>query len=206
LVLVVGKGKLLLFSEPRLFQNGAIDRAAHARLAVRALERIAEHAGTKRVLFEEFSHGEREAGNVFELALGTRARWATLQVVLVGLAWVLFVAFRRRSIVPHEVPPRRSRHEVIDAMASLYLRSGDTVGAYVRLVALSRLRIARSLGLGAQSASAEDLARAVRLRKDEKRGEELRACLAEKDAVSSRALVEGARRLRAVRMDLDGRT
>jgi uncharacterized protein DUF4350 len=205
LELEIGRGKLLLLSEPRLLQNGAIARAAHARLAVRAIERLAAHAHTNKIYFEEFSHGAREANDVIALVLGPRARWPTLQILAVALVWVSFVAFRRRSIVPKEVPPRRSRHEVIDAMASLFFRAGDTEGAARRLIALSRRRIARILGVGAQAATTEELVRSAKLRAGDLRAEELRACLGDDGVGSRRALVERARRLRALRVDLDGR-
>jgi hypothetical protein len=200
LELEVGRGKLLLLSEPRLFQNGAIDRASHARIAVRAVERLAEAGNTRRIYFEEFSHGAREASNVIDLAFGPQTRWITLQIAALGLAWIGLVVFRRRSAVPFEVPPRRSRQEIIDAIASLYLRSGDYAGGWRRLIALSRLRLARAIGLASSTAGIEELVRAVSLRLGPSAGEELRRCLAPDEMRSRRAFVERARKLREIRM------
>ena len=134
----IGEGCLLLMSEPRLFQNAALGRGSHGRIAVRAIERLTERVGATSVWFEEFSHGGREAKTVIDLALKTRARWVVLQLLLAVMAWILFRAFRNRSPIPFKPPPRRSRDEAIDAAASLLLRSGDIEGAARRLVELTR--------------------------------------------------------------------
>src|SRR5262249_8635862 len=126
-----------------------------------------------------------------------------IQIFAVGLAWMLCVAFRRRGIVPREVPRRRSRHEVIDAMASMYLRAGDVEGGWRKLAHLSRLRIARAIGIGASATSTERVAQAIAMRAGERPAEELRAVLARGQVGSRRTFVERAQRLRALRVGLD---
>lgn len=197
-----GRGKLYVLSEPRLLQNGALARAAHAELAVRLVESLAAVNGKKVVYFEEQSHGGREAANIFELSWKTAAKWPLLQLVLVTLLWVAHVALRRRSVVPFEVPPRRSRHEVIDAMASLYLRSGDTPGAAARLAELSRRRIARALGAPQLAGDPAKLAIGAAQRTS-RAPEEIGACLADQGVASTTSLVERAERLRLLRIELD---
>jgi hypothetical protein len=141
LELSLGAGKLLVLSEPRLFHNAVLSRGSHAELAVRIVEELTTTADSDVVMFEEFSHGGREASSIFELAVDTRARWLVLHLSFLVLIWIFTVVWRSRSIVPFEVPPRRSRDEVIDAMASLYLRSNDVRGAASRLDELTRLRL-----------------------------------------------------------------
>ncbi len=197
-----GRGKLYVLSEPRLVQNGVVSRAIHAELAVRIAEKLTALNGKKVIYFEEQSHGAREAANVFELVLRTSAKWPLLQIVLATLLWVAYVAARRRTVVPFELTPRRSRHEVIDAMASLFLRSGDTEGAAARLGELSRRRIARALGAPRLAADPQALATAASLRGKQDPAE-VRACLSEVDVGSTTKLVDRAERLRQLRTKLD---
>lgn len=196
--LTLGEGRLLLLSEPRMLQNVALSRAAHARLAVRAVERLAAHTGTDRILFEEFSHGGREAASVVDLVFTTRARWVAMQLVFVLSIWLLFVVWRSRSVVPFEAAPRRSRDEVIDAMASLFLRANDTRGAAERLVELTRRRLQAALPPGAES----HLDSLVASRTGRAR-EEVQNLLDPGAVTSERALVQRAERLRALRAALD---
>lgn len=196
--LSIGEGRLLLLSEPRMLQNVALGRAAHARLAVRAVERLAAHAGTDRILFEEFSHGGREASTVVDVAFTTRARWVTLQLLLAILVWLLLATRRSRSVVPFEVPPRRSKDEVIDAMASLFLRANDTPGAARRLIELTRRRVQSSLPPGAEV----HLPSIVASRTGRPR-EEIEQLLDPGTVSNARALVQRAAQLRELRSALD---
>jgi hypothetical protein len=161
-----GRGLIILVSEPRLFQNARIGEIGHARLAVRLAERLTAAAGTDVVYFEEFSHGGREIENVVEAAWLTSARRPTIQLLLVALLWLLASAGRRRSPLPFEAPSRRSRAEVIDAMATLHARSGDVSGAAERLVEMTRVRIAAALGLRGEDARATQLMAAALSRRD----------------------------------------
>jgi hypothetical protein len=193
-----GQGKLLVLTEPRLFQNAVISRAAHARLAVRTVEYLAQHAETKVVLFEEFSHGGREAGSMIEVAVATRARWPLMQILLLVLLAIAAVAWRNRSVVPFEAVPRRSRDEVIDAMASLFLRASDTRGAAARLVELTRRRLLTTVPRGAEKELVPLIA--SRLGRDTA---EVEASLDPAAVASTKDLVARARALRALRVAAD---
>ena len=136
-----GNGTILLLSEPRLLHNAKVGEIAHARIGVRALEHLASRVDSRVVYFEEFSHGGREASSVFELAWTTAARWPVAQFLLVALIWVFAVSGRRRSVVPVERPGGRSKSEVIEAMATLYARTGDFAGVGARINELTLHRL-----------------------------------------------------------------
>lgn len=155
----LGKGRVWLLSEPRLLQNGALMRGSHALLGVRLAEMLSARSGAKKIYFEEFSHGGREAANIMELIAQTSARWPMMQLLLATLVGVWMLSGQRRSPVPLPEPPRRSKDEVIDAMASLYLRSGDLEGTAARWVELCRLELASAIA--SSERSAEGLARAL---------------------------------------------
>ena len=157
-----GSGRVVLLSEPRLLQNGAVSRGAHARLATRVVEHVAQRVGTRALFIEEFSHGGREVAHAGALLVSTRARWPTAQLLLVMLVAAWAWSGRRRAPVPLPRKDRRSRGEVIDAMAELYRRTGDVRGAAERLVQVSKVRIAESLSSpGALTASAPAVAAAT---------------------------------------------
>lgn len=196
LELSVGRGRLYLVAEPRFFHNGAIGRAGHARFWALLLQRAAEHSGGKSVWFEEFSHGYRNNATILDLAFKTEARWLLFQISLIGLAWMWMVGSRRRSVVPLPVAPRRSKDETVEALASLALRGGDTAGAWARLSALTRSRLAASLGLLEQQTN-EELVRAVAQALGEPEAS-VRALL-ESPVANDRALVARADALLALR-------
>lgn len=194
----IGRGRLLLLSEPRVVQNSAIARGSHAPLAVRAVEHLAEVAGSNVVLFEEFSHGGREASTAIDLALTSRARWTVLQLLIVLLVGIAMVARRNRSLVPFEAPPRRSRDELIDALASLFLRANDTRGAVRRLIELSQRRLMGNMPAAAEAELVPLLA--TRLERDP---QEIAATLDPANVAGARDLVERAEALRALRVAAD---
>jgi hypothetical protein len=194
----IGQGKLILVSEPRMFQNGAIGRNHHGRIAAAAIDRLASHAGTDVVWFEEFSHGGREASNLIDLALTTRARWMVAQLLLLVAAYVLWASRRDRSIVPVEVTPRRSKDEVIDAMASLFVRANDSPGALRRLVELTRQRWLGSLPAGSERALVALIA--ARARRDPA---EVAALLSMDERPSERSFLERAKALGVLRREVE---
>ena len=196
----LGKGRVLFVAEPRLFHNGRIRSGAHARLAVRLVERLARHVGSDLVYFEEFSHGGREIANIFELAVRSKARWPLLQLLVVAVVWVLFAAPRRRSIVPLPQPSRRSKSEIIDGMATLYSRAGDVPGAARRLCEVSRGRLARSFGLvGEDSRSPRSVAVAYE-RRFGTPAARVSALLSPEGVRRPKELLERCRALRSLRL------
>ncbi len=198
LEVVVGEGRLWLLSEPRLLQNGRVASGEHALLAVRIVERLGAHVGSDVVYFEEFSHGSREASNPFSLAFVTSARWPMLQLMFVALVAIGAYAGRRRSVVPMPRASRRRRQEVIDAMATLYARSGDVAGAAAHLELSSRHRLARTLG--AKEALTERLARRTSMS-----ASSVAAILDASQVDSDEALIRYADRLRELRLSVESK-
>ncbi len=152
----LGEGRLIIVSEPRLFQNRKLlFETDHARLAVR----LAEQLGTDSLLFEEFSHGERSHGGWFDLM---KAGWPlSLHFALLICALLGWRLFRRRSPVPFVVESRRSKEEFVDSVAVWAQRTADHEGALDRLIELTKNRLARNWRVPREALAAEASKRGV---------------------------------------------
>ena len=135
---------------------------------------------------------------MIEVAVATRARWPVLQILVLVLLAIAAVAWRNRSVVPFEAVPRRSRDEVIDAMASLFLRASDTRGAAARVVELTRRRLLATVPRGAEKELVPLIA--SRLVRDPA---EVEAALDPAAVTNAKDLVARARALRALRVAAD---
>jgi hypothetical protein len=197
-----GKGRLVLLAEPRLLHNGAIGRATHARVAVALLDALALKGRARVIHLEEWSHGRADAQNIFGLVAGTRLKWLLLQLALIGGVLVVLVAPPRRRPVPKELPPRRAKHEAIEAVATLQLRAADLNGATAALITLSQRHLGRLLSPGQPlSTEALSVALAQRLGRSEA---ELQA-LFDPTVPNLRAFVARARALQALRVQVEAK-
>lgn len=197
-----GKGRVVVLAEPRLLHNGGIGRGPHARLAVALLQALELPTRARVVHLEEWSHGRADAQSIFALIVGTRLKWLLLQLALVGVVWIALVAPPRRRPVPQELPPRRAKHEAIEAVSTLQLRAGDLRGASEALITLSRRQLSRLISPGAPlSHDALTSALAQRLGRSEA---ELRALL-DPAAPNLRAFVAKARALQALRTQAEAK-
>ncbi len=197
-----GKGRLVVLAEPRLLHNGAIGRGPHARLAVALLQALELPTQARVIHLEEWSHGRSDAQSIFGLVAGTRLKWLLLQLALIGVVWVVLVAPPRRRPVPKELPPRRAKHEAIEAVATLQLRAADLSGATAALITLSQRQLARVLSFGRPlSTEALSVALAQRLGRSEA---ELRA-LFDPTVPNLRAFVAKARALQALRAQAEAK-
>lgn len=192
-----GQGRFLLLSEPRILQNMALASGSHAEVLVRSIESLVGEAPPPPIYFEEFSHGERDASNIFSVAFGTRAKWFTFQLLALGLFAALAFGAARRAPVPYETAARRSRNENIDAMAALFFRSGDLEGTARKMAEHTSFRVALAIG-GGDGALDDKVAERLKMKPEEIH----RLLEGEGVAADPEAVTDRARKLAQLRRSL----
>ncbi|HUP18806.1 MAG TPA: DUF4350 domain-containing protein, partial [Gemmatimonadota bacterium] len=130
----VGRGTIVLVSDPGILSNRRIGAAGAAPILARA---AAAAAGPGRpVVFDEYHHGHRggtPTGAFFRFLFGTPTGWLFLQLLLVAGLAVLPAAIRFGAPVPSIVAPRRSPVEHVAALGEVYRQA--------RAVDLARRRL-----------------------------------------------------------------
>jgi hypothetical protein len=111
-------GRVILVSEPTLFNNIGLGAAGNAVLAYR----LAAGTGEKPVVFDEYYHGALTSLGAFALAVVFPYGPIVFSILLASLlgAWAFGVRFGPPA--PHVPPTRRSFLEYVDAMARLFRR------------------------------------------------------------------------------------
>lgn len=139
-----GRGRVLALSDAGPLGNRALKENTLALLVSRAVAEGGARGAT--AWFDEYHHGFRGDGSaargVGRFLFGTRAGWATLQLLVVAAGLLLLLG--RRFGAPLPVPParRRSPLEHVDALAGAYRQAGARGVARRLLVA----GLARRLG------------------------------------------------------------
>jgi hypothetical protein len=114
----LGKGKVILISDPFTFTNIDIDKEDNAVLAYH----LAVGSGDREVVFDEYYHGALTRGNWMALLGIPTYGFIGVCVLLASLLWAWFVGVRFGPPVSRPEPSRRSILEYIDAMARLFQR------------------------------------------------------------------------------------
>lgn len=120
-VVPLGEGRVVAFSDPGPLTNGSIRESGVAPLVVRAARDLT--AGGRRLVFDEYHHGLRGGsirGGIAAFLAGHPAGHLALQLAVVGLLALLGAARRFGAPEPTPPPPRRSPLEHVDALAQLY--------------------------------------------------------------------------------------
>jgi hypothetical protein len=150
----VGDGEIVFVADPSFIENGRLDRADNAAVALA----LAGPPG-RDVVFAEGVHGYDERAGL--AAIPTRWKIAGLALAIAAVA---FVWARGRRLGPpdqrsRELPPARALY--VDALSQTIERARDRRHAIEPLRAATRARIAVHAGLG-PGASDEELERAAR--------------------------------------------
>jgi len=198
----VGRGRVVVLSDPYVVANAGINRADNLILAVNV---VAGAGGL--VAFDEYHQGYGTTRNeMFAYFAGTPILWmfAQLGVVALALVWTRGRRFARPLPAPHV--DRRSKLEFVASMAELQQRARAYDLAVENIYARTRRALARYAGLPASAPTSELAARvAARSGKDARR---LEALLRECDEAAAgarlrpRRAVELARHLRELERDL----
>lgn len=150
----VGRGSIVYVADPSFMENGLLDRADNAAVALSLVgpER-------RRVVFAEGVHGYARQSGL--RAIPTRWKIAFLAIMLAAIA---FVWTRGRRLGPpdrqsRELPPPRALY--VDALARSLEQTGDRARAVEPLRVATRERVASRAGI-AHDPNDEELDRAAR--------------------------------------------
>lgn len=173
----LGKGRVIVVSEPALFENYFMQNNDNPILAARLF-----HAQDRAVIFDEFYHGLTVRGNPFWLL--TKHPFGMLFFVsMVAVAvFILRQAVHLGPALDERAPSRRTLAEYIAAMSNLFHRTGHFRFVMKELRDGTLWYVRRKLGLSPQQ---EDAARiiAVLARKHPEEAERLKAALHEADEI-----------------------
>lgn len=172
-----GDGRVVAFADARYFTNRDLRSGDNAVVAVNAVAAFWE----RRLLFDEYHQGFKDEArlerSVAAFLIDHPLGWASLQLVVAGLALLALNARRLGAPRPPRPPQRRSEMEHVEALAAAYEKA--------RANALAADRIAHGL--------------ARRLRVRGQAGEDLWDAL--EHLVPEGELRAKVRRLRALRRD-----
>ncbi len=145
----LGRGRIIVASDPDLFRNDALRVCAYGLdvVAVQMLEYLSENGATPRtrVAFDEYhqgfgeQHGSMDA--IADYLVKASSGRLFFQLLVAGL--VLLLAAAPRALAPHdpEIVERRSPLEHIDALGRAYAQVGATRSACLRLIRGVRRRV-----------------------------------------------------------------
>lgn len=136
-----GSGRVVWSLDDGTVENDGIRREAN----VRFLANAAGAPGTRRILWDEFYHGERRS--LWSYVADTPLAWGGAQIGLVALAAIAAVSRRRGPVRARFVEPRTSPLEFIDTMGALYERAGAAYAAIDAVRTRVRRRLAAAAGL-----------------------------------------------------------
>lgn len=136
-----GNGRVVWSLDGTTVENDGIRREGN----VRFLANAAGAPGARRILWDEFYHGERRS--LWSYIAGTALAWGGAQVGLVVLAAMAAVSRRRGPVRARFVEPRTSPLEFIDTMGVLYERAGAAYAAIDAVRTRVRRRLAAAAGL-----------------------------------------------------------
>jgi len=173
----LGKGRVIVVSEPALFENYFMQNNDNPILAARLF-----HAQDRAVIFDEFYHGLTVRGNPFWLL--TKHPFGMLfGVSMVAVAvFILRQAVHLGPALDERPPSRRTLAEYIGAMSNLFHRTGHFKFVMKEIRDGTLWHVRRKLGLSPQQ---EDAARiiAVLARKHPEDAERLKNALHEADEI-----------------------
>lgn len=118
------KGMVLAFATPAIAENRSITIADNARLLTQV---VSSHAGTGRVLFDEYHQGYEQSDSFWK-AIGKPGQLVAYQLMIITLLAV-YTAGKRFGL-PRPLPqPSRVSSEYVTSLADLYRRAGASDAA-----------------------------------------------------------------------------
>jgi hypothetical protein len=172
-----GKGRVIVVSEPALFENYFMQKGDNPLLAARLF-----HAQNGTAIFDEFYHGLTVRGNPFWLLTKHPFGMLFLVSVLAAGVFILRQAVHLGPPLGERAPSRRTLAEYIAAMSNLFHRTRHFKFVMKEIRDGTLWHVRRKLGLSPQQ---EDAARiiAVLARKHPEDAERLKAALHEADEI-----------------------
>jgi len=173
----VGKGKVIVVSEPALFENYYMQKEDNPVLAAKLF-----HAQNRAVIFDEFYHGLTVRGNPFWLLTKHPFGMLFFASVLAAGLYVVRQAVHLGPPLAERSPSRRTLAEYIAAMSNLFHRTGHFTFVMREFRDGTLWHVRRKLGLSPQQ---EDAGRiiAVLARKNPAEAARLKAALQEADEI-----------------------
>lgn len=159
----VGEGTIQWWAGSTPLTNEAIGDAQNLALVLNAAGR-----GARRVLWDEYYHGQRRS--LLSYAASTVLPWIAAQCLVVGLAAAMTFTRRRAPIRPRWTSGRNAPMEFVETIATLYAEAGAARAAVATSAARTRRLISEITGLPA-SASDDRLGAAVASRLSQDAGE-----------------------------------
>lgn len=117
----IGEGRVLLCSEPALFNNFGLTMADNGVLAVR----LAAGDGDRALILDEYFHGAMPIGRPFAIFGVFPYGLIALSILLATAVTVWHAGARFGPPLADPPPSRRSIVEYVDAMARMFVRSGQ---------------------------------------------------------------------------------
>lgn len=174
---VVGKGKVIVVSEPALFENYFMQKDDNPVLAARLF-----HAQNRAVIFDEFYHGLTVRGNPFWLLTKHPFGMLFFVSVLAAGIYILRQAVHLGPPLGERAPSRRTLAEYIAAMSNLFHRTGHFAFVMQEIRDGTLWFVRRKLGLSPQQEDATRII-AVLARKNPEDAARLKAALQEADEI-----------------------
>jgi len=142
----LGAGTILWWADSFPLTNYGITQASNLNLLLNSLLlNSLGSAGTVRILWDEYYHGER--AGLWSFLRKTPLPWALLQAVLLALAVILTYSRRSGPIVMPVVASRLSPIEFVETVGDLYARKHASAAALETAVHRFRWLLAGNLGL-----------------------------------------------------------
>ena len=202
----VGAGRLVVIADGRFASNRSLPVSENALFLAHLLARAAPAGGT--VLFDEFHHGDAQAGDGgLWGALGRPLQLTLTQLALAFAVLLIGLAVRFGAPVPLTRTAGRVSSEYVASLAGLYRRAGAS-GIALETVYRQFLRDMTGRLALAPDVSLEQLA-IVAGRRGGVNSDTLRALLADceerldKKTVTDADLLELTRRMEQMRKDMD---
>ncbi|MGH9846424.1 MAG: DUF4350 domain-containing protein [Blastocatellia bacterium] len=154
-----GQGRVMFLSDPFVIANNGISRGANVALALGLIQSLGD--GGRRLLFDEYHHGYRNASNqLFSYFRGTPMLWLLLQGGLLSL--LLVYTYGRRFARPLPLPQmdRHSPLEFVGSMANLQQAAEARDLALENIYPRFKAKLCRRLGLSSQARIDEIIHRA----------------------------------------------
>ncbi len=149
-----GQGRVVFLSDPFVIANNGISRGANVTLALGLIQSLGD--GGRRLLFDEYHHGYRNASNpLFSYFRGTPMPWLLLQGALLSL--LLIYTYGRRFARPLPLPQvdRHSPLEFVGSMANLQQAAEARDLALENIYPRFKAKLCRRLGLSSRARTDE---------------------------------------------------
>jgi len=154
----LGRGTAIWWADSSPLENFGLRQASNLMLFLNSVDSSGSAAGPKRVLWDEYYHGQR--AGFWSYVGKTPAPWGIVQLGVVAVAALLTFGRRSGPVRPLVTESRLSPLEFIDTLGGLYERKGASREALE--IAYHRFRgaLVPRLGLAPQ-ATADDIVRGV---------------------------------------------